>query len=98
MHDLECHLAGVTGFAMEISMGLAPNQREFSRGAALICSAALSSGQLQLQSGIQALEVQRGPLGDSVVDRSVAPLWAKLAALAASPACAAEPTKRSGRP
>jgi len=52
------------------------------------------SPELQkVQSAIQVLETQRGLLGDSVVDTAVAPLKAKLAALAALPAPAAEPAQ-----
>ncbi|HEY6132752.1 MAG TPA: adenylate/guanylate cyclase domain-containing protein [Rubrivivax sp.] len=47
----------------------------------------------QLQSGIQALEAQRGLLGDAVVDTAVATLKAKLATLAAPPAPPAEPAQ-----
>jgi len=52
----------------------------------------MSAEQQQLLSGIEALEAQRGLLGDAVVDMAVAPLKAKLAALAA-PAPAAEPAQ-----
>ncbi len=53
----------------------------------------MSSEQQQLQSGIEALEAQRGLLGDAVVDMAVAPLKAKLAALVAPPAPRAEPAQ-----
>ena len=42
----------------------------------------MSSEQKQLEAGIQALEVQRGALGDAVVDAMQAAARAKLAALA----------------
>ena len=50
--------------------------------------------QQQLQSGIQALEAQRSLLGDAVVDMAVAPLKARLAALAAPPAEPAQVLKQ----
>jgi class 3 adenylate cyclase len=59
----------------------------------LVCFAPVSPEQQQLQSAIQALEAQRGLLGDAVVDMAVAPLKAKLAALAAPPAPVAEPAQ-----
>ena len=54
----------------------------------------MSPEQQQLQSGIQALEAQRGLLGDPVVDMAVAPLKAKLAALTAPPAEPAQVLKQ----
>ncbi|HEX2013075.1 MAG TPA: adenylate/guanylate cyclase domain-containing protein, partial [Roseateles sp.] len=53
----------------------------------------MSAEQEKLQSGIHALEAQRGLLGDAVVDMAVAPLKARLAALAGSPAAPAEPAQ-----
>jgi class 3 adenylate cyclase len=53
----------------------------------------MSPEQQQLQSGIQALEAQRGLLGDAVVDMAVAPLKARLAALSDPVAPPAEPAQ-----
>jgi len=61
---------------------------------ALLCYAPMSPEQQQLQSGIQALEAQRGLLGDAVVDMAAAPLKAKLAALAALPSEPAQALKQ----
>jgi class 3 adenylate cyclase/tetratricopeptide (TPR) repeat protein len=61
--------------------------------AALVCCAAVSLEQQQLQSGIRALEAQRQLLGDAVVDMALAPLRHKLAALTAPPTPPAEPAQ-----
>ncbi len=64
-----------------------------ARATALICCAPMSPEQQQLQSGIQALEAQRGLLGDAVVDMAVAPLKARLATLSDPVPPAAEPAQ-----
>lgn len=54
----------------------------------------MGTEQEQLQIAIAALETQRAVLGDAVVEAAVAPLRAKVAALAAAQPAAAEQTLR----
>ena len=54
----------------------------------------MGTEQEQLQIAIAALETQRALLGDAVVEAAVAPLRAKVAALAAAQPAAAEQTLR----
>ena len=55
----------------------------------------MTAEQQQLEAGIQALEAQRGLLGDAVVDPIVAAARAKLAALAVAAVSPAEPSERT---
>ena len=52
----------------------------------MVSSPPMSSERQKIESAIRVLEAQRAMLGDAVVDSALAPLRAKLAALAAAPA------------